>query len=197
MDNWSLIKPYIPKISYSLVKPIIEDFKGFIIPSKPRKSKLGDFRVKKNGEICISINDDLNPDAFLVTLLHEIAHYHVYRLDSKIAKAHGKQWKRRFQYLISQFLDKNIFSINVQFALKNQLTSPKASCGSSIELMKALNPELERRNTIEKLPLGCHFELKNGKKFKLGVKRKTRYECFELSSNLIFTIHPLAEAKLI
>ena len=88
MDNWSLIEPYILKRSYSLVKPIIEDFKGIIKLSKPRKSKLGDFRAQKNGETSISINNDLKPDPFLFTLLHEIAHYHVYRLDTKIAKAH-------------------------------------------------------------------------------------------------------------
>ena len=197
MDNWSLIEPYILKRSYSLVKPIIKDFKGIIKLSKPRKSKLGDFRAQKNGETSISINNDLKPDAFLITLLHEIAHYYVYSLDTKIAKAHGKEWKNRFRNLISPFLDKDIFSTNVQLALKNQITSPKASCGASVELMKAFNPDLETRNTIEKLPFGCHFKLKNGKKFKLGVKRKTRYECSELNSGIIFTIHPLVEVKLI
>jgi hypothetical protein len=197
MDNWSLIEPYILKRSYSLVKPIIKDFKGIIKLSKPRKSKLGDFRAQKNGETSISINNDLKPDAFLVTLLHEIAHYYVYHLDTKIAKAHGEEWKNRFRNLISPFLDKDIFRTNVQLALKNQIASPKASCGASVELMKAFNPDLETRNTIEKLPFGCHFQLKNGKKFKLGVKRKTRYECSELNSGIIFTIHPLVEAKLI
>ncbi len=91
MDNWSLIEPHILKRSYSLVKPFIIDFKGIIKLSKPRKSKLGEFKVQKNGETSISINNDLKPDAFLVTLLHEIAHYHVYRFDTKIAKAHGEE----------------------------------------------------------------------------------------------------------
>ena len=197
MDNWSLIEPYILKRSYSLVKPIIEDFKGIIKLSKPRKSKLGDFIAQKNGETSISIKNDLKPDTSLVNLLHDTSNNHVHCLDTKIAKAHGEQWKNRFKNLISPFLDKDIFSTNVQLALKNQIASPKASCGASVELMKAFNPELETGNTIEKLPFGCHFQLKNGKKFRLGVKRKTRYECSELSSGIIFTIHPLVEVKLI
>ena len=197
MDNWSLIEPYIPKRSYSLVKPIIKDFKGIIKLSNPRKSKWGDFRWNINGVTSISINNDLNKDAFLITLLHEMAHAQVYKWDNPKAKSHGKEWKYRFNNLLLPFINAKIFNQEVIQALNNQLHSLKATCGANPDLLKALKPEIKFNLIIEKLAFGSHFEISNGKRYKLGSKRRTRYECIELNSGLIFAIHPLTEVKLL
>ena len=126
-----------------------------------------------------------------------MAHAQVYKWDNPKAKAHGKEWKSRFNNLLLPFINAKIFNHEVSQALKNQLHSLKATCGANPDLLKALKPEIKSNLTLEKLPFGSHFETSSGKIYRLGSKRRTRYECIELNSWLIFVVHPLTEVKLL
>ena len=74
--DFSTIQPLLPTGD---VLPLIEawtapyDFDLKI--TRPRKSKLGDFRPPKPGKrSSITMNEDLGPYQFLTTFVHELAH---------------------------------------------------------------------------------------------------------------------------
>ena len=74
------ITTYIPEAARAQIHALLDDKYLHIIVKKARKTRHGDYRKLKNGGHQITVNDNLNPCRFLVTLLHEIAHYHAYRL---------------------------------------------------------------------------------------------------------------------
>ena len=69
----------IPKASLEYVKVLIK-YENILFKLKNnRKTKHGDFSVKKDFSVEITINSDMNPFRFLITLLHEISHFFVYK----------------------------------------------------------------------------------------------------------------------
>ena len=76
----SFVLDKIPKSSIEYVNSIIQDEEVTILLKKNRKTKHGDFSVNKNGKRKITINSDLNPYRFLITLLHEISHLFVFKI---------------------------------------------------------------------------------------------------------------------
>ena len=50
-----------------------------IIACKPSVNRLGVFIVRIGNKNLIKINNDLNQESFLITLLHELAHAFVYK----------------------------------------------------------------------------------------------------------------------
>ena len=77
---------YIPEASTNYLIEILNKENIQILVKKERKTKHGDFRVLKNGKCQITINSNLNPYRFLITLIHEIAHYRVYKIFEKNLK---------------------------------------------------------------------------------------------------------------
>jgi hypothetical protein len=47
------------------------------------------------------------------------------------------------------------------------------------------------------VPEGATFRLYNGKLFRKGSKRRTRFECTELASGRLYVFNPNAEVELI
>jgi len=69
------LRQFVPEKSGLLLLSQLSVFPGKIRIAKPRKTKLGDFRAGKiPAQTKISVNSDLNQFAFLITLLHEVAH---------------------------------------------------------------------------------------------------------------------------
>ena len=65
----------IPKSSVEYVRGLISSENIIFKLKKSRRTKYGDFSIKKNGLVIITINEDLNAYRFLITLIHEISHY--------------------------------------------------------------------------------------------------------------------------
>ena len=65
---------YIPEKSVSMVQYLIEKHNFTLKIVNQRQTKHGDFRKLPNGRFQITINNNLNPYQFLLTLIHEIAH---------------------------------------------------------------------------------------------------------------------------
>jgi len=114
------MKPNIPSIqslqnhlpggtAQAIHKWILELKIEFII-SKPRKTKLGDFRpAYGNKSARITINKDLNPYHFLITTLHEFAHLGCYLKHGNRVTPHGKEWKVIYAQLLGKFLNEQVF----------------------------------------------------------------------------------------
>jgi hypothetical protein len=172
-----------------------------IICSKSRLSKLGDYRSPKKGEAHrITINNDLNPYSFLITLIHEFAHLKTWVKYKHKVQPHGEEWKTEYKSLFNILNPFSIFPNEIQKELKDYMTDPKASTCCNHQLVRALK-KYDAPNssfvTIEQLTKGQFFSTKNGRKFKnLGVVRK-RYRCVELNSNKTYLFNPVAEVVVV
>ena len=83
---------YVPEKSRLLLQFWINKLNVKIKISRPRSTKLGDFKVKRN-QMSISINNNLNKYSFLITLTHELAHAFVFKKQkSHIVINHSIIW---------------------------------------------------------------------------------------------------------
>lgn len=149
-----------------------------------------------NGQFQITINNNLNPHQFLLTLVHEIAHHVTFQKYGRV-QPHGKEWKRAFQYLMLPFLQPSIYPSEILTPLAHYLKNPKASTDSDVKLSLALkgNKAETGKNFIFEVPLDSVFLFKK-KLYKRGNKRKTRYECLELSSRRTYLFNQNAEVTI-
>lgn len=153
--------------------------------SKKRQTKVGDFTCKRNSTIQrITLNHDLNPYVFLITYIHEVAHLRVFLIHRYNKEPHGKEWKESFQQLIAPVLNEHIFPADVLAILTKHMRNPKASSFADRDLTVALrkfdNGHAEQV-MVSQLPEGSVFKLQ-GKYFKKGSLRRTRFLCRELKS---------------
>lgn len=192
------LSEYIPQAFVPYVNDLLCSTKVLFRIVPPRKTKLGDFRKPLNGKSIpqITVNNNLNPYAFLITTLHEIAHLHTYLRYGHSVKPHGKEWKYEFQQVLLPLISAQKFPETLKLCLKNTITNTKASSFSDIPLNRALR-EFDRDKKgchLEKIELGKHFTF-NKKLFKKGKLRRTRYLCTEVSSGKTYLIHALAEVN--
>ncbi len=192
---------YLPEGFETLVAELILEHPCKFIVSKPRSTKLGDYRaphltVKYHQ---ITVNGNLNSYSFLVTTLHEFAHLHCFNQFGRKAKPHGEEWKSCYRKLILQALEYNLLPKDVEVALVKSLANMKASSCTDLQLSKALrNYDLKKENEtfLSDVPKNSTFVL-GGRVFRKGELRRTRYLCEEVSSNRKFLVHLHAEIKLI
>tara|TARA_B100001115_G_scaffold161327_1_gene136235 strand:- start:101 stop:718 length:618 start_codon:yes stop_codon:yes gene_type:complete len=166
----------------------------------PRRSKLGDFRSSnRHNEKCqISINGNLNPYAFLITTLHEIAHLNTFNHYGNRVSPHGKEWKTEFASLLEPILNNKQLPNDLKKVLEKSIKNLKASSYSDIELSRILKKYDSSEGTylLEDLNEDCLFEL-NKKVYSKGKLRRTRYLCKEISSGKSYLVHALAEVNRI
>ena len=99
----------IPEHSKDYIRRLVVLNKIKIFLKKNRKTKYGDFTVKPNGQKLITINSDLNIYRFLITLLHEIAHFLTYNDYGFYVKPHGIEWKNKFKNLLLPIINPIFF----------------------------------------------------------------------------------------
>lgn len=188
------LKPFLPEGTASYVARFIVEKVVHFTVSKKRKTKFGDYRHPYNGKPHrISVNGDLNPYAFLITTLHEMAHLTTFEIYGHKVKPHGKEWKDEFKQISDPVLAQNILPEDVTISLKNYLKNAKASSCSDDKLYRVLK-RYDKRNslTVEELDFGAQFKL-NGKIFVKGKKLRTRYECEDVYSRKKYRVLGLAE----
>ena len=81
----------MPENSIEFIEGILEKEKISIKIVNQRQTKHGDFRRLSSGQYQITINNNLNPHQFLLTLIHEIAHHVTFQKYGRV-KPHGKEW---------------------------------------------------------------------------------------------------------
>ncbi len=167
-----------------------------------RTSKTGDFRAPhKNNPARITINGTLNRYAFLITLVHELAHHHVTLEHSRMLKRfslrrksrplpHGKEWKAAFRRLMQPYLNSGVFPSDILPVLIQYLENPRASSSADHHLSKALKnydpPDTTMR--LEELPFDAVFTLHGRRIFQKKEKVRTRYRCICLNTNRIYLV---------
>lgn len=158
-----------------------------------RETKHGDFRQLPNGKFQITVNNNLNKFQFLLTLVHEIAHHVTHQKFGRV-QPHGKEWKTVFQHLMLPFLRPEIYPIEMLPYLAKYLKNPKASTDSDANLSLALraNTASVGKNFVFEIPENSFFEFKNII-YKKGQKRRTRFECLNMTNNRVYLFNQNVE----
>lgn len=198
-EELELLKRYFPHASVTMVGEMYSQRRFMLHFKRPRNSKLGDFRPPrtKNGICSITLNYDLNPYQMLITYLHEVAHYDVYQqYGTRRVQPHGTEWQQQFAMLLLPFMNEAVFPKDILAALQKHLHHIKASSTADQNLQSVLrqyDKNTTAVTTVESLPDGARFVLKNGLVFQKGEKQRTRYKCFCESNGRWYFVAALAE----
>lgn len=186
---------YIPQKAIPFVQFLIDEHHFTLKIVNQRQTKHGDFRKLPNGSFQITVNNNLNKYQFLLTLVHEIAHHVTHQKFGRV-QPHGKEWKAIFQHLMLPFLHPDIYPKEILPFLAKYLKNPKASTDADVNLSLILKGKIAEigKNFIFEVPLGSMFEFKNTI-YKRGNKRRTRFECLNMSNNKIYLFNQNVEVK--
>ena len=160
------------------------DYSFDFIVSKSRDSKLGDYRFSPAKGHQVTVNHNLNPYAFLVTYIHEVAHLTTYLAHKNKVLPHGQEWKTEFFNLFEPILDEDLLPGELVNILRAYLKNPAASSNGYqplVDILKSFDAELPAGTPLVELAEGATFALKNLRLIK-GKLRRTRYICKELNS---------------
>ncbi len=168
--------------------------------TKKRSSKFGDYRTPFKGKShIITINGDLNQFAFLITLLHEMAHLSCFVKHGfkRSIKPHGKEWKDEFKHHMTPFIQLKLFPQDVLKAVFDYIQNPGSSSCSDEHLMRSLkkyDPKSELL-FLEELPENAFFSIGKERIFRKGPKQRKHYKCLCLNNKRMYLVSPLAEVK--
>ncbi|WP_428667164.1 sprT domain-containing protein [Runella sp.] len=176
-----ILEGHVPAASVRYCYQLWERYQFDFVASKPRRTRLGDFRAQPGYRERITVNVNLNPYNFLITYLHEVAHLEVYRTYKRRQPPHGKAWKSHFYGLLVPVMNDTVFPISVLTPLRHYAQNPTASTGTHLPLMQALKT-IDAPQTdlvmVSQVSEGQLFRL-NQKVFVRGTMRRTRIVCVE------------------
>lgn len=198
--NQSILHKYIPEKAVPVISEWIFKFDFKLRIKKSRSTKLGDYRPPVKGQNhLITINYDMNKYAFLITLIHEIAHLSNWNKNKDSVKPHGEEWKLHYKLLMQQFLVPDIFPGDVIIALRKYMNNPAASSCSDTTLLRVLKRYDEKQHTVmlEDVREGATFSYNEDRLFVKGEKARKRFKCKELSSGRMYLFNPLTEVVVI
>ena len=190
MEVLRLFEKHLPGHAVSYCYDLWKNHPFTFVASRPRRTKLGDFRAEPGKGLTITVNSDLNPYAFLITYLHEVAHLLVYQRYRRFGQPHGPIWKKTFREVMQPVLHESVFPKTVLIPLKQYLSNPAASTGAHPTLTRSLRDMDEQppgKQLLVEMPEGETFRFLQ-KEYIRGMKRRTRVVCTEKTSGLRVSI---------
>jgi hypothetical protein len=198
-----MFSTYLPAGAVAYCEALQRQYPFCFRLSRPRKTRFGDFRALPDRTTYITVNADLNPYAFLLTLVHEVAHCAVYHTYRRPGKPHGRTWQSTFQRLMAPLLTEAIFPPDVLAPLQTYLSRPAATTSGHPALrlaldrydhqgaLKCADPGSDSAGndgpTLRQLSEGQRF-LFRGKTYVRGTLRRTRVVCKEVQSGRSYAI---------
>lgn len=200
IEHAATVAPFLPAGALSHIEGLLGRHAVQVRISRPRRTKLGDHRPPVHGrpEHRISINEDLNPYAFLTTLLHELAHaaaWAAHRGLRRRLRPHGPEWQRAFAGMIEPVVAAGVLPDDVALALSRSLQSPRAATCSDRTLLLTLaryDPPVADRVRVEDLAEGALFRIETGAVFRAARRLRSRRQCFDMRSGVEYRVHGLA-----
>ncbi len=196
----ALLENYLPPNTFEAVLAYLHQYHVHLTIARERKSILGNYRHRTHHHSHrISVNGNLNKYAFLITLLHELAHLLTFEKFGNRVSAHGREWKLVFGQLLAQFIEQHVFPDDIKASLLQTLHNPTATTCADAALLKVLKGYDEGTNHlvfVESIPEGALFKTHDGKIFKKGDKLRKRFRCEEVKTGKIYLFSPVYEARL-
>lgn len=198
--NRELLSHYFPAGTSEIAYDWIQKYRFRFRISRSRQTRFGDFQASLRADFPhkISVNHDLNPYAFLITFLHEVAHLITHNKYRDKVQPHGPEWKQEFSDLLLVFMNKQVFPEDIEQALNNTILNPKASSCTDHQLFRVLKKYDQKPVVhLEELPTDSIFSLGKNGIYKKGIKRRTRYLCQHMESKKTYLISGIAEVQII
>jgi len=203
----AIVRPHLPEAAIDHVARAVGPLRLDVRVVRPRRTKLGDHRPPRPPLRAhrVTINADLNPWAFLTTLLHEVAHAATWERHAsrrRRVRPHGPEWQREFSTALVPLLDARVFPDDLATAVTRSLSSPAAATCSDRGLLLALaryDRPVEGRMRVEELAEGAWFRVDGRHVFRAGRLVRTRRQCFLAGTGAEYRVHgllavePLAE----
>ncbi|HWB28357.1 MAG TPA: SprT-like domain-containing protein [Chitinophagaceae bacterium] len=190
---------FLPEGTFDQVVAYLHQYKVHLTLTKERKSVLGDYRNAVPGKNHrISVNQTLNKYAFLITLLHELAHLLTFEKYGHRVMSHGKEWKQLYSHLLATFVQHDIFPHDIKAALQHSIANPAASSCAEEGLMRVLRKYDDKKphvSLLEELPPHAWFKTADGRIFQKMEKLRKRYRCQEIKTGLIYLFSPIYEVQ--
>lgn len=190
--------------SYLYAIELLDDQGIELEVTRERKSVFGNFQISYGfrPKVKITVNGNLKPYHFFITLLHELAHYYTARAHGPRVKPHGKEWQNIFSNFLRTSVSKACFpedlaSIVIQFADK-----PKASSCTDLDFYQALysyenNGEEWNLLALADIHPGEMFLSKDGRTFKMVKKLRKNYLLEMPKNSAEYIAPPTLEVKKI
>jgi predicted SprT family Zn-dependent metalloprotease len=195
------LQQYLPPQTYEPVMEYLHQFRVHLTVTRERKSILGDYRHRTHhANHRISINSTLNKYAFLITLLHELAHLLTFEEYGNRVQAHGREWKSIFGRLLKQFLQHKVFPADVEKELLRTLKNPAASSCAEDDLLRTLRRYDDKSSIhrlVEEIPFNSTFRCSDGRIFQKGEKLRKRFQCTEIKTGRVYLFSPVYEVEAV
>lgn len=195
------LQGFLPPGTYHAVLEYLHQHKVHLTIARERRSILGDYRHRtRNQAHRISVNGNLNAYAFLITLLHELAHLLTFEKWGNAVQAHGQEWKQVFGQLLAQFIQHDIFPEDIKTALLKSISNPAASSCADAGLLKTVR-RYDAKNgagkLVEELPPETLFKTGDGRVFQKGPKARKRFKCVEVATGRLYLFSPVYEVEVV
>ncbi len=197
--NLAVCRSRLPPEAVDYVAEVLAQQPVEVRLSRPRRTRLGDHRSPGQGVLFhrITVNEDLNPYAFLTTLLHEVAHAVTWERHRRIGRRiapHGREWKDEFGNILRPVVAAKILPAVVEAALARYLENPAARSCSDRGLVLALaefDDQPAGRMRVEDLTENAVFRAANGTVFRAGPMMRSRRRCFRIPGGCEYRVHGL------
>jgi len=196
-DKWTeVLRHHLPPRCAPLIAHWIVALNVQFKISKPRESKLGDFRPGYQGKRNqITINADLNPYAFLTTTVHEFAHLGCHLKHGNSVAPHGIEWKSIYADMLKPFAENDVYPPDIKAAVFKYLKNPKASSCSCPNLSRAMALyDTDPGVLLTDLGLELPFEFRSVG-YIAEEKRRTRYLCIRIDDGKKYLISGRAKVQ--
>jgi SprT protein len=199
--DFTALNNYLPDNCFNDIMHFVRTYNIQLTITRSRKSVLGDYRhaYKEQGHR-ISVNGDLNKYAFLITLLHEIAHLITFEKFGRKVQPHGQEWKQSFKEVLQIFLANNIFPEDIKTTLLHSIKNLAASsCGDEklLRVLKNYDATKDAHVFVESLPVGSLFSINQNRIFKKGEQLRKRFKCQEIQTGKWYLFSPVFEVTKI
>lgn len=197
----NFLAQYLPGGTETIVLDLLHLHKVHLTITRERRSLLGDYRHRTREENHrISVNGNLNRYAFLVTLLHELAHLLTFEHHGNRVNAHGAEWKQCFSSLLQTIVVQHLLPADIEKELMLTLRNPGASsCAEDglIRVLRKYDPPKAGHCLLEELPAGALFRIRDGRTFYKESKLRKRYKCREQVTGIYYLFSPVYEVERI
>jgi hypothetical protein len=191
------LQHYLPPGTSAPVTAYLHQYKVHLTIARQRKSILGDYRHRTHDyNHRISVNGNLNPFAFLITLLHELAHLLTFEQYGNLPTVHGTEWKMIYGQLLKRFLEHKIFPADIEKEIMLSLKNPAASSCAEDDLLRVLrkyDTKQSPQQLVEELSFNSLFRTSDGRIFQKGERLRTRFKCVELKTGKVYLFSPVYE----
>ena len=195
------LESFLPPGSYTAVMRCLQTYQVHLTITRERKTILGDYRFAVNGKNHrISVNGNLNPYAFLVTLLHELAHLVAFVHYGNRIEAHGKEWKQTYGEILHQFVLLDVLPDDIKAEIKVMMKNPPATSCSEEGLSRVLRKyDLKPDNQVlvEEVPVNSLFRTGDGRIFRRESQLRKRIKCVEIKTGRTYLFSPVYDVYVL